>query len=148
MTPFSLRFWRPTRLPLLALVVAAAVLAHESLAQGSLPRSVQELVDRLGQSGVRVCVVPVLQSGPDPDLKGGVFLCDRERSWDELSLLQRVAECQAKWAGVVHAQPWPASDVSDEFIFREWQGCSARVGDVLLFGDARLLRLIVEAMER
>jgi hypothetical protein len=33
------------------------------------------------------------------------------------------------------------------FILREWQGCSARVGDVLLFGDPELLRRIVDAVQ-
>jgi hypothetical protein len=95
---------------------------------------------------MRVWVVPVSQSYPDLD--AGVFLSARDRPWEELSRLHRAAEYQANWAGVVHAQRWPASEESAAFIFQQWHGCSARLGDVLLFGDEQLLRQIVEAMER
>jgi hypothetical protein len=67
---------------------------------------------------------------------------------EELPRLRRAAESHADWVGVVYAQRWRRHDVAVGFSTGEWQGCSARVGDVLLFGDAELLRQIVAAMER
>jgi hypothetical protein len=147
MTQVYLRFWRATRLPLVALVLAAAVvLAHEFYPQSSPPHSVVELVDRLRQSGVRVCVVPVSRSRGDLD--SGAFLSQRDRPWEELSRLPRAAEYQADWVGVVHAERWPSNEESIAFLRQQCHSCSARVGGVLLFGDAQLLRQIVAAMDR
>jgi hypothetical protein len=141
------RFWRARRLPLLALATAAlVVLAYELYPRRPPPRSVEELVDRLRASGIGVHVVPVNRA--TKDLEDGAFLCERERSWEAVSRLHRAAELLADWVGVVHAERWPENEWSVFFIRREWQGCSARVGDVLLFGDAQLLRQIVAAMER
>ena len=141
------RFWRASRLPVLALATATiAALAYKAYPRRPPPRSVGELVDRLRASGIRVHVVPVNRA--TKDLEDGAFLCERERSWEAVSRLHRGAEHRADWVGVVHAQRWPDNEWSVFFIHREWQGCSAHVGDVLLFGDAELLRQIVEAMER
>jgi hypothetical protein len=141
------RFWRANRLPVLALATAAlAVLAYEAYPRRPPPRSVGELVDRLRAFGMQLRVVPVRRT--TRDLAQGAFLCERERTWEDLSWLRRAAEYRANWVGVVHAQRWPENEGTVAFILREWQGCSARVGDVLLFGDAELLRQIVEAMER
>jgi hypothetical protein len=141
------RYWNAARLPLLAVALASIVVAaHEAPSRRLTPRSAGELVDRLRQSGVHFWVVPVLQSGLDLD--AGVFLCARDRSWEELSRLHRAAEYQAEWAGAVLAQQWPAYEGSIDFIRREWQGCSAGVGDLLLFGDPDLLRRIVAAVRR
>jgi hypothetical protein len=140
------RFWRVSRLPLVALGLASViVLAHEVYRRRPPPRSVGELVDRLRRSGVCVWVVPVEHWHP-PDLEAGAFLCERDRAREELALLGRAAEYQADWAGAVLVKRWPHWEDA-EFILREWQGCSARVGDVLLFGDPDLLRRVVEATE-
>jgi hypothetical protein len=86
---------------LVALGLASlAVVAHEAYPRRPPPRSVAELVDRLRRSGVCVRVVPVEQHRP-PNLEAGAFLCERDRSWEELCWLRRAAEYQADWAGVV-----------------------------------------------
>jgi hypothetical protein len=132
---------------LVALAIAAAVLlAHESYARRSRPRSVTELVDRLRQSGVPVCVVPAARS--NPALDNGAYLCEGERAQEELVRAPRAALCQAAWAGVVYAQRWPHDEDAFADMLRQWQNCSARVGDVLLFGDPELLRRIVDAVRR
>jgi hypothetical protein len=141
------RLWRVSRLPALALAIGAtAVLAYEVYPRRAAPRSVGELVDRLRASGMGVRVVPVVRA--TRDLERGAFLCERDRPWEELFPLPRAAECLGDWTGVVHAQRWPHDADAVEFILREWQGCSARVGDVLLFGDPDLLRRIVVAVQR
>jgi hypothetical protein len=147
MIPSLKRCWRASRLPLLALAVgAAAVLALEVRRRRPPPRSVGELVDRLRGSGMQLRVVPAAQS--TQHLDDGAFLCERDCPLEELSRLRRAAEGHADWIGVVYAQRWRRDDVVVEFINGELQGCSTRVGDVLLFGDAELLRQIVAAMER
>jgi hypothetical protein len=147
MTPSLKRCWCASRLPLLALAVAAtAVLAHEVRRRRPPPRSVGELVDRLRASGIQLQVVAAAQS--TQHLEDGAFLCERDCPLEELSRLRRAAESHADWVRVVYAERWRRDDVAAGFINGEWQGCSARVGDVLLFGDAELLRQIVEAMER
>jgi hypothetical protein len=139
--------WRASRLPWLALAIAAtAVVAHQVYPRRPPPRSVAELVDRLRRSGVCFGVVPVQKWRP-PTLEAGAFLCERDRSWEELGLLWRAAEHQADWAGVVLVKPWPHWEDA-EFVLHEWQGCSALVGDLLLFGDPDMLRRIVDALER
>jgi hypothetical protein len=139
------RPWRASRLPLFVVAVAsAAVVAHEMYPRRSPPRSVGQLVDRVRQQGMDLHVVPAMLS--NPDLEGGAFLCERDRRWEELSFLGRIASRQAEWAGIVHAHRWPCNEDSTAFILREWQSCSARVGDVLLFGDPEMLRRIVEAL--
>jgi hypothetical protein len=141
------RLWRARRLPVLALAAAAvAVLAYEAYPRRPPPRSVAELVDRLRASGMGVHVVPVNRA--TKGLEDGAFLCEGERPWEAVSLLRRGAEYLADWVGVVRAEHWPDSEWAVFFIHREWQGCSARVGDVLLFGDPELLRRIVDAMAR
>jgi hypothetical protein len=130
---------------LLALALAAAVLAHESYARRPGPRSVAELVDRLHAAGILLRAVPVGQS--IQDLENGAYLCERNRHRKELARLYRAAERRADWVGVVHCERWPRHEDTVEFILREWQSCSARVGDVLLFGDPDLLRRIVEVSE-
>jgi hypothetical protein len=141
------RLWCVSRLPALALAIAAtAVLAYEVYPKRAAPRSVAELVGRLRAAGLDVRVVPVVRATQDPE--SGAFLCERDRPWEELFPLQRAAECRGDWAGVVHAQRWPHDEDAVAFILREWQGCSARVGEVLLFGDPDLLRRIVDALER
>jgi hypothetical protein len=148
MTPSLKRCWRASRWPLLALAVAAtAVLAHEVRRRRPPPRSVAELVDRLRRSGVCVWVVPVAQWRPPNLEEEGAFLCERDRSREELALLRRAAEYQADWAGVVLVKQWPHWEDA-EFVLREWQGCSAWVGDLLLFGDPDMLRRIVGAAQR
>jgi hypothetical protein len=147
MTPSLKRCWRASRLPLLALAVGvAAVLTHEAYPRRPPPRSVGELVDRLRASGMQLRVVAAAQS--TQHLEDGAFLCERDCPLEELSRLRRAAESHADWVGVVYAQRWRRDDVAVGFSNGEWQGCSAGVGDVLLFGDAELLRQIVEAMER
>jgi hypothetical protein len=146
MTRSLKRWWRVSRLPLVALGLASiAVVAHEVSSRRPRPRSVGELVDRLRAAGVQLRVVAVVQSGQD--LENGAFLCERDYPWVDLSRLGRSPEHQADWVGVVHAQRWPDHEGSVEFILREWQTCAARVGDVLLFGDAELLRRFVDALE-
>jgi hypothetical protein len=141
------RFWRASRLPVLALAAAAvAVLAYEVYPRRPPPRSVGELVDRLRASGMGVHVVPVNLATKDPE--EGAFLCEGERPWEAVSMLRRGAEYRADWVGVVRAERWPDNEWSVFFIHREWQGCSAHVGDVLLFGDPELLRRIVDALAR
>jgi hypothetical protein len=147
MTPSPRRWWRASRLPWLALAIAAtAVVAHSVYPRRPPPRSVAELVDRLRRSGVSVWVVPVVEWRP-PNLEQGAFLCERDRSREELALLGRAAESQADWAGVVLVKRWPHWEDA-EFIRREWQGCSAWMGDLLLFGDPDMLRRIVGAVQR
>jgi hypothetical protein len=147
MTASLKRCWRASRLPLLALAVAAtAVLTHEIRRRRPPPRSVAELVDRLRASGMQLRVVPAAPS--TQHLEDGAFLCERDCPLEELSRLRKRAESHADWVGVVYAQRWRRDDVAVGFINGEWQGCSAPVGDVLLFGDAALLRQIVAAMER
>jgi hypothetical protein len=147
MTPSLKRCWRASRLPLLALAVgAAAVLTLEVRRRPPPPRSVGELVDRLRASGMQLRVVLAAQS--TQHLEDGAFLCERDCPVEELSRLCRAAESHADWVGVVYAQRWRRDDVAVGFSNGEWQGCSGWVGDVLLFGDAELLRQIVEAMER
>jgi hypothetical protein len=141
------RPWRASRLPLLVVVLAtAAVVTHETYPRRAPPCSVGQLVDRVLQQGMDWRVVPAMQS--NPDLEGGAFLCERDRRWEELCGLGRIASRQAEWAGVVHAHRWPCNEDTTAFILREWQSCSARVGDVLLFGDPAMLRRIVEALEQ
>jgi hypothetical protein len=141
------RFWRASRLPVLALAAGAlAVLAYEVYPPRPPPRSVGELVDRLRASGMGVHVVPVNQG--TMGLEDGAFLCDRERPAEAVLQLHRGAERLADWVGVVHAERWPDHEGTVAFIRREWQGCSARVGDVLLFGDPDLLGRIVAAVQR
>src|SRR5271157_471434 len=62
MTQLLRRCWRASRLPLLALAVAAAVLAHEVRRRRPPPRSVGELVDRLRASGMQLRVIAAAQS--------------------------------------------------------------------------------------
>jgi hypothetical protein len=139
--------WRASRLAWLALAIAATgVVAHSVYPRRPPPRSVTELVDRVRRSGVRVWVVPVARSRPN--LEAGAYLCERDRPWEELCRLRRVAEYQADWAGVVHATRWPHGEDAAGFVLREWQGCFALVGELLLFGDPDMLRRIVEAAQR
>jgi hypothetical protein len=141
------RFWRASRLALLALGLASiAVLADKVSWRRPPPRSVGELVDRQRASGMQLRVVAAAQS--TQHLDDGAFLCERDCPLEELSRLRRAAESHADWVGVVYAQRWRRDDVAVGFINGEWQGCSAWVGDVLLFGDPDLLRRIVTAVER
>jgi hypothetical protein len=140
------RLWNATRLPLLALATAAvAVLAYDVYPRRPPPRSVGELVDRLRERSLCFVVVPASQT--DPNVDNGVYLCVRDRSPEELVQLPRLAPRRADWAGVVHAERWPAHELFLGDFAWEAPPCAARVGDVLLFGDPEMLRRIVAALD-
>ena len=81
------RFWRASRLPVLALATGAiAVLAYEAYPRRPPPRSVAELVDRLRESGMGVHVVPVNRA--TKGLEDGAFLCEGERPWEADAVAQ------------------------------------------------------------
>jgi hypothetical protein len=137
--------WRAIRLPLLALAAASAVVVgHDSYRPPGRPASVRELVDQLRQRRLCLHVVPV--SRMTQDLDDGAFLCAGERPWRELNGLRLPAANRGDWAGVVQARPWPANDDTVAFLVQDGQTDTARVGDVLLFGDPQLLRRIVAAL--
>jgi hypothetical protein len=127
----------------LAIGAASALTHHPHRAPATEPRSPAEVLARLRERGLALYVVPVSLNSPDPD--GGVYLCDRERSWEDLSCLGRGEAWAPRWKGVVHLGRGTMNEVL-EVSLTEWGLNAAYVGGVVLFGDPVLIERVRAAL--
>jgi hypothetical protein len=143
------RLLPPTvRLPLVVCVAATAVFAGRWHFAASTRRdphgSVAGAVARLRERGQPLHVVAT--NACTADLTDGAFVCERERPWAAVNRLCRHPACGADWAGIVHMQTLHDWEVAQANLL-SWGEYGARVGDLLLFGDPRLLRRVVTVLQ-
>jgi hypothetical protein len=106
------------------------------------PKSVTEAVARLEARGLVVYLTPIDRKG---NLSSGAYLCDRPRSRKELWMLPRQGSAPG-WEGTLCLTMVPRSDGSLHETLWEWGPNAAIVGEVLLFGDANLVREAAKAL--
>jgi hypothetical protein len=122
--------------------VAAAVVVVGNRPRPALPQSPTQLVARLEEAGVQFHVVPVSRN--TQDLDNGLFLCEQERSWEELPLA-RSGSWGDQWAGVVHVQRRPDEELTAYWL-ADWGRFGATVGGVVVFGDPAIIGRIKTAL--
>jgi hypothetical protein len=124
-----------------ALLVACALARGLARPRPAAPLEAQRaqlrhLIDQLQQSGLGLRVVA---AGSRPD---SVYLTeDPEATWEAMQAKARQPERIHQWQGTVWAGCLLAEEAVEDLL-ADWGEHGCRLGDVLLFGDARLLRRI------
>jgi hypothetical protein len=133
----------------LGLVLLAALLLTRLAAPKAPPSApddwqVPDLLARLEARGLRLHAVPA--SRATGDLRMGAYLCEDERSWEDLAGLPIGAAYAGRWRGVVLVTgPFgPLAPLPEEAA--GWGENGLRAGPFVFFGDAALLRRIAEAL--
>lgn len=102
------------------------------------PRTLAELTLLLSQAEPELLVIPVMPKYPE----SGAWVCERPRSWEQLSWLRRAPEYFDQWQGVVYCERLRENWYILEEDFDSWGEHALRMGPILLFGDPALLRRI------
>jgi hypothetical protein len=96
---------------------------------------------RVRDCGLALHVVAAART--NPNLNDGAYLCDRARSWEELTCLTPHSP-RARWDGVVQVRWYPIV---------AWRACDptegpseARVGEVAVLGDSDIIKAVVRAL--
>jgi hypothetical protein len=138
---------RPTSWALfLAPAAAAAFLIGEATPRprATLLQWPAEVTARLQERGVPYILVPsALKSS---EVGSNFFLCERDRSWEEVSRLWRAAEHGSSWAGVVLLERCPNQETA-ECSLAAWGPYGSMIGGVMLFGDPTMIRRIEAALQ-
>lgn len=105
----------------------------------------REFVNHLHAEGVALRVVPSRADGQWADT---IHLTeDPEATWESLQIKSLTAARSAQWRGAVWLHRiGPATDT--EGLLQQWEGHGYRIGDFLVFGDARLIEQIGKAFHR
>ena len=126
---------------MLGLSTAVTPLVYRALCPPFVPpRTLQELSELLCQAEPGLLVVPIMPSRPE----GGLWVCERPRSWDELARLRRAPEYAYRWQGVVLCER--IGEMTELVDTEIWGEHGMQVGPLLLFGDPALLRRIHQAI--
>lgn len=122
---------------------AAMPLAYRALwPPNATPRTLTELTLLLSEAEPELHVIPVTPNYPE----NGVWVCERPRSWEQLSWLRRAPEYSDQWQGVVYCERLREHWYILEEDFDSWGENALRVGPILFFGDPALLRRIHNAI--
>ena len=129
-------------LALLGGLLVVCALAHGFLRPSSAApletqrEQLRQLVEQLQQSSLGLRVIT---GGSRPD---AVYLTEGpEATWEAMQVKVRQAECIHQWHGTVWAGCMYTTYYVEDLL-ADWGDHGCRIGDVLLFGDARLLRRI------
>jgi hypothetical protein len=132
----------------LFLVLAASGLSARMVAdlcrarrQPEPPATVAGALKRIAAQGVRLHVVPCQRDG---DVAMGAYLSTRERPWEELAGLRREPNAPG-WSGVVLLEC--SSPERVETMLPQWGERCCIVGEVLVYGDPKLVRRIAAALQ-
>jgi hypothetical protein len=137
--------WQFTWYPLLLSTAAAGVLLCGAPAsRRPPPQCVADVVDRLREGGMRVHVVPTVSFDTLPN--NSAFLCMHPRTPADLAGLCRLGARASAWVDVIQVERCP-NEATAAGNLPDWGRHGARVGGVLLFGDADMVRRVVKVLE-
>jgi hypothetical protein len=111
---------------------------------GAEVRTPTELHKLLASRGLVLTAVPGSRTGENADL--ALFLCEGERTWEQLSWLNPRPDLAEKWKGVLLARPVKGLTREGPDGIDSWGDCGLVVGEVVLFGDPALIARVRKAL--
>jgi hypothetical protein len=111
---------------------------------GAGVKTATELHKLLASRGLALTAVPGSRTGENADL--ALFLCEGERTWEELSWLNPRPDLAEKWKGVVLARPAKGLPREGPDGTDGWGETGLVVGEVALFGDPALIARVRKAL--
>ena len=101
-----------------------------------------DFLDHLQKRGVQLHVVPAAEDGA---LSSGVYLTEEpDATRASMECKPKAVECIHQWRGTVWVEH-VLFEPHAEMALAEWGAYGGRVGNFILFGDDRILRLIQNA---
>ena len=107
-------------------------------------RTPTELHRLLASRGLALKAVPLSRTGENADL--ALFLCEGERTWEELSVLNPRPDLVENWKGVLLARPVKGLPREGPDGTDGWGETGLVVGEVALFGDPALIARVRKAL--
>jgi hypothetical protein len=107
-------------------------------------KTATELHRLLASRGLALTAVPSSRTGENADR--ALFLCEGEKTWEELSWLNPRPDHAERWKGVVLARPGKGLPREGPAGTDSWDECGLAVGAVALFGDPALIARVRKAL--